>query len=194
MPPTEEDLPQEVPFIDVRTEAPVPNVRLFVGPIPMVAIDEGDMPRSLWIAVALDLVDGRAAGLGLYDAPPSDECVLSLLDQGTVGHGPLGTLWSCTCAAVTTDWALLWSTPERLAWLTRRGIRLHAAVPAGPAADEVAQRAFGRTTASLCKFMKRRRHARAADRRALLTLQAAAEAAREWRDACDVAEAGVPAG
>ena len=186
MPPTD-DHPPDSPFIDIRTEAAGPSVRLFVGPIPMVAVDDGDVPRGLWIAVALDPVNGRVAGLGLYDAPPSDESVLALVDQETVGRGPLGTLWSCTFSAVITDLALLWSTPERLAWLNQHGIRLHAAVPAGPAADEGAQRAFGRTTASLCKVMKRRRHGRDADRRALLTLEAAAEAAREWRAAREAA-------
>lgn len=182
------------PIEDLTPGVPGTSVRIFVGPIPAVAVEDGDVPRSLWIAVALDLVDGRAAGLGLYDAPPTDESVLSLLDRETDERGPLGTLWSCTCAAVTTDRALLWSTPERLAWLARRGIRLLAAVPAGPAADERAQRVFGRTTASLCKVMKRRRHARDADQRALLTLQAAADAAREWRAAGDVAADGGPAG
>lgn len=183
------DLPPDVPLIEARTGVPAPDVRIFVGPIPMVAIDDGDGLRRLWIAVALDLVDGRAAGLGLYDAPPSDECVLSLLDRRAVEGGPLGTLWSCTCAAVTTDRALLWATPERLEWLARRGITLRAAVPAGPAADEGPQRMFGQATASLCRVMKRRRHARDANRRALLTVQAAAEAAREWRAARDVAGA-----
>jgi hypothetical protein len=160
------------------------TVRLFVGEVPRIVLDDGSSPRSMWVAVAMDVANDRAAGLGLYDALPSDGHLLALLDAALVEEGPLGTVWACACTAVVTDRALLWSTPETADWLSRRGIELRAAVPPWPAADERAERPFTRTLTSLCKHVRGRRHASDAERRALVTRQAAMEAAHAWRAAC----------
>lgn len=170
-----EDLHQQV--------RPELRVRLFVGPITTLAVDDGTKLSDLWVAMALDLVADRAVGLGLYDAPPHDAHLLSLLDEAAVHDVAMGTVWSCACTAVETDRALLWTMPDTSAWLAQRGIRLHGTAPPGPAADEESQKRFSRMVTSLCKTMRRCGHARDEGRRTLLTRQAAVEAAQVWREA-----------